>query len=71
VRLLRDIAIGTGLTDQEWKDLKARCDQLQVGAQPKNVVCAKDLVPDVWVAPEIVCCVRADEISLIASAFSW
>jgi DNA ligase-1 len=56
--------IGTGLTDQEWKDLKARCDAIRVDRQPKDVTCAKDLIPDVWVAPKIVCAVRADEISL-------
>lgn len=56
--------IGTGLTDQEWKELKRKCDAITVAHQPKNVVCAKDLMPDVWVAPEIVCSVRADEISL-------
>ena len=27
-------------------------------------MCVKDLIPDVWVAPEIVCSVCADEISL-------
>ena len=56
--------IGTGLTDQEWKELKRACDAKAVDHQPKNVVCAKELVPDVWVSPEIVCSVRADEISL-------
>jgi DNA ligase-1 len=56
--------IGTGLTDQEWKELKARCDAIRVDHQPKDVTCAKDLIPDVWIAPEIVCAVRADEISL-------
>lgn len=56
--------IGTGLTDQEWKDLKAKCDAIRVDHQPKNVVCDKGLAPDVWVAPDIVCAVRADEISL-------
>ena len=56
--------IGTGLTDQEWKELKHACDAKAVDHQPKNVICAKDLMPDVWVAPEIVCSVRADEISL-------
>lgn len=56
--------IGTGLTDQEWKDLRARCDAIRVDHQPKDVTCAKDLIPDVWVSPEIVCAVRADEISL-------
>lgn len=56
--------IGTGLTDQEWKELKRKCDAITVDHQPKNVVCVKDLIPDVWVAPQIVCSVRADEISL-------
>lgn len=32
--------------------------------QPKNVVCAKELYPDVWVDPEIVCAIRADEITV-------
>lgn len=56
--------IGTGLKDQDWKDLKKRCDALAVSHQPKNVVCAKELAPDVWVSPEIVCLVRADEITI-------
>ena len=32
--------------------------------QPKNVACAKELYPDVWVDPPIVCSIRADEITL-------
>ncbi|MCK4517536.1 hypothetical protein KAT92_02085, partial [Candidatus Babeliales bacterium] len=55
--------MGTGLTDKEWKDQKKMCDNLVVKTKPKNVVCAKGLVPDVWVAPELVCVIRADEIS--------
>lgn len=56
--------IGTGLTDIEWIELKTRCDKYSVKEKPKNVVCVKDLTPDVWVSPEIVCLVRADEITL-------
>ena len=55
--------IGTGMTDAEWQELKQKCDTLAVDAQPKNIECAKELVPDVWVTPEIVCRVRADEIT--------
>jgi len=55
--------IGTGLTDQEWKDQKKACDKLKVAECPHNVVCAKGLYPDVWVVPEIVCMIRADEIT--------
>lgn len=56
--------IGTGLKDQDWKDLKKQCDEIAVDHQLKNVVCAKELAPDVWVNPEIVCLVRADEITI-------
>ena len=55
--------VGTGMSDEEWKDLKKRCDSIKVLQQPKNVVCAKELYPDVWVAPEIVCTVKSDEIT--------
>ena len=56
--------IGTGMTDVEWKDLKNRCDTIKISEQPKNVTCAKELMPDVWVQPELVCTVQADEITL-------
>ncbi|QQR53328.1 ATP-dependent DNA ligase [bacterium] len=56
--------IGTGLTDQEWCQLKEKADLVLVNEQPHNVVCASSLMPDVWVAPEIVCIVRADEITV-------
>jgi DNA ligase-1 len=55
--------VGTGLTDGEWKVLKKQCDAQKVVKQPINVICAKELMPDVWVAPEIVCMIRADEIT--------
>lgn len=55
--------VGTGLSDQEWKDLKQRCDKLGIEHRPVRVECAKDLYPDVWVAPELVCMIRADEIT--------
>ncbi|MEX0849644.1 MAG: ATP-dependent DNA ligase [Candidatus Dependentiae bacterium] len=56
--------VGTGLKDDDWRELKKRCDAIKVDQQPKNVSCAKDLAPDVWVHPELVCMVRADEITL-------
>ena len=55
--------IGTGLTDEQWIELKKRCDKIKVAEQPVNVVCAKTLFPDVWVTPDIVVVVRADEIT--------
>lgn len=56
--------VGTGLKDDEWVALKRRCDENVIAQAPSNVVCAKELVPDVWVFPSIVCLIRADEITL-------
>ena len=38
-------------------------DKIKVLVQPNNIECHKDLAPDVWVSPEIICMVLADEIS--------
>ncbi|MEX0940877.1 MAG: ATP-dependent DNA ligase [Candidatus Babeliales bacterium] len=56
--------IGTGLTDEGWKELKKKCDAIKTDEKPKNVVSAKELYPDTWVYPELVCMIRADEITL-------
>jgi DNA ligase-1 len=56
--------IGTGMTDDEWRTLKTKCDALQSPDKPKNIQCAKELTPDVWVTPELICRVRADEITM-------
>jgi DNA ligase-1 len=55
--------IGTGLKDAQWLELKNKCDKLKILDKPKNVECSKELYPDVWVAPRLVCVVRADEIT--------
>lgn len=56
--------IGTGLTDGEWKAQKKECDEIKVAHRPQQVECSKELEPDVWVYPSIVCMIRADEITL-------
>ena len=55
--------IGTGLSDDEWRELKKKCDHIAQSQRPHNVVCAKGLEPIVWTDPEIVCSIRADEIT--------
>jgi DNA ligase-1 len=55
--------IGTGLSDDEWRAQKKACDRIKVAKQPHDVMCAPELFPDVWVQPQIVCLVRADEIT--------
>lgn len=87
--------IGTGLTDEEWKQLKVRSQkfrlrrsaaeaverkwqgygrtspkalptargQAKVKSKPKNYEVDKAMECDVWVAPEMVVEIRADEIT--------
>ena len=55
--------VGTGLSDAAWKELRKKLDKVEVKKKPTNVECAKKLYPDVWTAPEIVCLIRADEIT--------
>jgi len=56
--------VGTGMKDKDWVDLKKRCDAIAVQEQPHNVECPKDLIPYKWVNPQIVCLIRADEITM-------
>jgi len=55
--------VGTGLTDEQWREMKRRCDELKVAKKPRNVVASKDLEPDVWISPEMVVEILADEIT--------
>ena len=55
--------IGTGVTDEEWGEIKKRCDKLVVKSKPKDYKVDKNLWPDVWVKPELVVEIMADEIT--------
>ncbi|MDO8570381.1 MAG: ATP-dependent DNA ligase [Candidatus Daviesbacteria bacterium] len=53
--------IGTGLTDIEWKEVHRRADKISVDKKPARVDSV--IVPTVWIKPEIVIEVLADEIT--------
>ena len=53
--------LGTGLSDAEWREIHKRADKLQVERKPARVESA--LTPDVWLKPEVVVEVLADEIT--------
>lgn len=55
--------IGTGLTDDEWREMKTRCDKLQTKKKPQEYIVDKTLEVDMWVAPGIVVEIKADEIT--------
>ena len=53
--------IGTGLTDEEWKEVHKRADKISVDTKPARV--SANIIPSVWIKPEIVIEVLADEIT--------
>lgn len=55
--------VGTGLSDTDWKILKDKCDKIKVWKKPHNVEVVDSLKPDIWVEPQIVCELKADEIT--------
>jgi DNA ligase-1 len=55
--------IGTGLTDDEWRELYKRAGKLKAHEKPPLYEVDKLLFPDVWIEPEIVVEIRADEIT--------
>lgn len=53
--------IGTGLSDAEWREIRARCDRIVVPHRPARV--ASLIEPTAWVEPEVVIEVLADEVT--------
>src|SRR6266436_4255697 len=53
--------LGTGLSDQGWRDIHKRMASLEVAEKPARV--NSNFVPDVWLEPAIVVEVLADEIT--------
>ncbi len=55
--------IGTGLTDEEWKELKEKTLKFASKSKPALYVVDKQMECDVWVKPSIVVEIKADEIT--------
>jgi DNA ligase-1 len=55
--------VGTGLTDELFRELKNRLDRLVVRERPRDYVIDKALEPDVYVEPELVVELAADEVT--------
>lgn len=55
--------IGTGLSDEEWKEMKKRCDKYKTGKKPALYDIDKQMNVDVWITPALVVEIRADEIT--------
>jgi DNA ligase-1 len=55
--------IGTGLTDDQWRELEKRTRILSTFKKPENYILDKNLNPDTWVKPSLVVEILADEIT--------
>lgn len=57
--------IGTGLTDEQFREVKNLADQYpsKNNQKPEMYDVNKNLFPDVWLAPQVVLEIAADEIS--------
>src|SRR3990167_2261193 len=53
--------IGTGLSDEEWRGIEVKSQKLKVKSKPARVNSL--IIPSVWVQPQIVIEVLADEIT--------
>ncbi len=53
--------IGTGLTDEEWREIHKRADKISLEHKPARV--NSNILPSVWIEPEIVIEILADEIT--------
>jgi DNA ligase-1 len=58
-----DAKIGTGLSDDEWRELKKRSDKFKSAKQPAIYDVDKMMSVDVWIKPEIVVEIKADIIT--------
>ena len=56
--------IGTGVSDELWKELRTLLNSLKTPNPPKEYAdVAKMLIPDVWVAPKIVVELAGDDLT--------
>ncbi len=62
-RVLTIAKIGTGLSDEQFRELKKRLDKLVVDEKPKEYEVGEALAADVWVKPGVIVEVAADEVT--------
>lgn len=55
--------VGTGFSDEQLKSIKEQFESKKEEEKPQDVLSPENLKPDVWVYPEVVFTVEADEIT--------
>lgn len=62
-KILSVTKVGTGLSDEQFKELAKRLKPLVVDKKPENYEVHKDLNPDFWVKPEVVVELAGDDLT--------
>lgn len=62
-KILTVAKIGTGLSDKLLQQLTLDCQKIKSVSKPSNFQVPKELIPDVWVEPQMVVEIAADEIT--------
>lgn len=62
-KILTVAKIGTGMSDEKLQQLASDCQKIKIATKPDLFDVPKELVPDVWVNPEIILEIAADEIT--------
>ncbi len=55
--------VGTGLTDDQFRELHQRLEKIKTVSKPRQYEVNKNLEPDFWVEPKLVVELAADEIT--------
>jgi len=55
--------LGTGMSDEQFRELGRRIKAHEVAAMPKEYVVDKEVAPDIWIEPSLVVEILADEIT--------
>ena len=55
--------LGTGLSDEQFREARRRVRTLQSRERPKEYIVKKEAYPDIWAAPGIVAEILADEVT--------
>jgi len=63
-KYLTTTKIGTGLTDEQFREMSKRLKKLRTGEKPKEYEVHKNYTPDYWVTPSLVVEIAADEITV-------
>jgi DNA ligase-1 len=56
--------IGTGLTDEQFRQLKVQSAKCKIEEKPVNYLVNKNLAPDIWLKPGLVVEIQADNITV-------